>query len=194
MTSVFAEDSVSENKDWNLSLTFGYDHQSCNDNSANAFGMTFGARTKFHKDIDLYADFSVHAWGNYKFVTNPNTKESLSSDNLGFKTHVGLLLDVPMNAENFDLGVGAGAGLSRSKSSKGYGSDKETFGFTNVGISLIGIGRYRINDKFAVQGEFIPDIYVFNWDTRKNDNKTETDQSSKLGLGMSLKLGISYYL
>ncbi len=194
MASVFAEETDLKDKNWNLSLTFGYDHQSCNDNSANAFGMTFGARTQFHNDIDLYADFSVHAWGKYKFVTSQNTKESLSDDNLGFKTHIGLLLDVPVNSANFDLGVGAGAGLSRSIASKGYGQEKTKYGFTNVGFSLIGIGRYKINDQFAVQGEFIPDIYLFNWDTDKSDSKTTTYQSSKLGLGMSIKVGISYYL
>ncbi len=186
--------SVFADGNWDLSLTAGYDHQSCNDNSCNAVGMTFAAKTKFHKDIDLYADLSVHAWGDYKFVTSSETVESLSDNNMGFKTHLGFLFDFPTKNEDFEFGLGPGAAFARSIASKGKGNAQEKYGFTNLGFSIIGIGKYSLNDTIAIVGELIPDIYIFHWDTLNINNETRTTDQTKLGFGLSAKIGISYSL
>ena len=183
--SVFAQN-------WTVSLTAGYDHQSCNDNSCDAFGITFGARSKFNEKLDMYADFSTHFAGTYKFVIDKDTKLSLPEKKMGFKSHLGFIYNVSTNSENFNLGLGLGASLARSTAAKELGTDQEKYGFTNLGIALIGIGQYKINDKFALQGEIIPDMYFMNWNTKKEDHRTTIDQSNKLGFGLSAKLGVAY--
>lgn len=183
--SVFAEN-------WTFSLTAGYDHQSCNDNSCDAFGITLGARSKFNEKLDMYADFSVHAAGTYKFVIDEDTKLSLPKNKLGFKSHLGLLCNVPVKPEDFELGLGLGASISRSVAASKLGDDKEKYGFTNIGVSFIGIGKYEINDKFDFVGEFIPDIYFLNWNTNRYKETTVITQANKLGFGLSAKLGVSY--
>lgn len=194
LISVLCTVSVFAVNGWDLSFTAGYDHHSCNDNSSNAFGMTFGARTQFHKDIDFYGDFSVHAWGDYKFVTASDKIENLSGDNMGFKTHAGLLFNIPVKNTRFDLGMGAGAGFSRSIASKDYGNSKMKYGFTNLGLAIFGIADFKMNGNISIQGEVIPDIYVFYWDTLKTEKQTVISQQSKLGFGLSAKIGVSYSL
>lgn len=192
--SVVAEEAEIKKNNWDFSLTLGYDNHSCNDNSVNAFGMTFAGRTKFRKDIDFYADFSLHAWGQYKLVTSDSAKESLPRNKVGFKIHSGFLFDIPVSKENVNLGIGGGFAFARSVASRNYGSATKKFGFTDIGISLMGIGRYKLNDKISIQGEFIPDIYLYNWTTSSSDNYTETHRAAKLGLGLSIKAGVCYSL
>ena len=178
-------------RSWSFSLTAGYDHHSSNngDNSANALGFTLGARAPINEYLDFYADGGAHFGGSFK-----QSDIKRDDSKIGFNTHVGLIYNIPARSDAFDMGLGLGLAFARSVGNNGKGDEKIKYGFSNLGLAIHGVARFKLSDKFSLVGEASPDVYFITWDTKKKNNNTETIKMDKLGFGLSVKVGISYTL
>ena len=172
-----------------FSFSAGYDHQSCTDrdNAANSLGFTLGVRGPLNEYLDYFGSGTLRIGGKFK-CSNKEYTDKLA----GYKFHAGVIYNVPLRSETLKAGLGVSATFARSLGSEGSGDSKIQYGFSNIGLGLHAVGTYSFNTKYQFMAEANPDVYFINWNTTRQDNKTESTRLSKIGLGFSLKIGFVY--